>query len=127
VNQASFGAQIGGEENFYIILLMTSNSTWRLIDPKFELGAGAGGTAGDASGGVGTKTTSESETLIYKDRTGLFGGAVIKGGGISADAEDNSVYYGQDFSIRDILFDNKVQPSVTASNLASTINSYAHK
>ena len=126
-NQASFGAQIGGEENFYIILLMTSNSTWRLIDPKIEFGAGAGGTAGQTSGGVGTKTTSDPETLTYKDRTGLFGGAVINGGGISADAENNGLYYGRNLSIRDILFDNKVQPSATASNLAGKINSYAHK
>jgi lipid-binding SYLF domain-containing protein len=126
-NQASFGAQIGGEENFYIILLMTSNSTWRLIDPKIEFGAGAGGTAGESSGGVGTTTPSESETLIYKDRTGLFGGAVIKGGGISADTEDNGLYYGRNLSTRDILFDNKVQPSATASNLAAKINSYARK
>jgi len=126
-NEASFGAQIGGEKNFYIILLMTSNSTWRLIDPKVELGAGAGGTAGDTSGGVGTRTPSESEILIYKDRTGLFGGAVVKAGSISADDEDNRLYYGPDFSIRSILFDHKVQPSAAASTLASKIHAYAHK
>jgi lipid-binding SYLF domain-containing protein len=126
-NEASFGAQIGGEENFYIILLMTSNSTWRLIDPKIELGAGAVGTAGDTSAGVGTKTPAESEILVYNARTGLFGGAVIKGGSISADAEDNLIYYGPDLSIRSILFDHKVQPSAAASNLASKIHAYAHK
>ena len=126
-NEASFGAQIGGEENFYVILLMTSNATWRLIDPKIVLGAGAGGTAGDTSGGVGTKTPTEPEVLIYKDRTGLFGGAVIKGGSISADAEANRLYYGQDVSIRNILFDNSVQPSAAASTLASRIHAFAHK
>jgi lipid-binding SYLF domain-containing protein len=126
-NEASFGAQIGGQENFYIILLMTSNSTWRLIDPKIELGAGAGGTAGETSGGVATKTPIEPEILIYKEHTGLFGGAVIKGGSISADAEDNRIYYGQDLSLKDILFDNKVQPSATASTLVSKIRAFAHE
>jgi lipid-binding SYLF domain-containing protein len=125
-NEASFGAQIGGQENFYIILLMTSNSTWRLIDPKIEVGAGAGGTVGETSGGVATKTPAEPEMLIYSERTGLFGGAVVKGGGISADNEDNRLYYGQDVTIRDILFDNKVQPTATASTLASKIRAYAH-
>ncbi len=125
-NEASVGAQIGGEENFYIVLLMTSNSTWRLIDPKIEFGAGAGGTVGESSGGVGT-TPSEQEILVYKGQTGLFGGAVIKGGGISADAEANRLYYGQDISMRNILFDSKVQPSAAASNLASKIHAYAHE
>jgi len=126
-NEASFGAQIGGQENFYIILLMTSNSTWRLIDPKIELGAAASGTAGDTSAGVGTKTPSEPEILVYKDRTGLFGGAVVKGGSISADTEGNQVYYGQNLSLRDILFDNKAQPTATVSTLVSKIRSYAHE
>jgi lipid-binding SYLF domain-containing protein len=125
-NEATFGAQIGGEKNFYIILLMTTNSTWRLIDPKIEWGAGAGGTAGDASGGVGARTSSESEILIYNERTGLFGGAVVKAGSISADDEDNRLYYGQDLSMRSILFDNQVQPSAAASYLASKIHAYAH-
>jgi len=126
-SQASFGAQVGGEENFYIILLMTTNSTWRLIDPKIQFGAGAGGTAGENAGGVDAKTPSDQEVLVYKDGTGLFGGAVVKGGGISADVEANRVYYGQNVSMRDILFDHKVQPGATASSLASEIHSHAHK
>jgi lipid-binding SYLF domain-containing protein len=126
-NQASFGAQIGEEQNFYIILLMTTNSTWRLIDPKIEFGAGASGTANASTGGVQTKTPSEQEVIVYKDRVGLYGGAVVKGGGISADGEANRVYYGQDLSMRDILFAHKVQPSATASHLAEMIDLYTHE
>jgi len=125
-NQASFGAQIGEEQNFYIILLMTTNSTWKLIDPKIEFGAGAGGTANATTGGVQTKTPSEQGVLVYKDRVGLYGGAVVKGGGISSDGEANRVYYGQDLSMRDILFDHKVQPSATTSRLTDKIDSYTH-
>jgi len=127
VNQASLGLQVGGEESFYIILLMTTNSTWRLIDPKIEFGAGAGGTVGDSTGGVATKAPSEQEMLVYKDRVGLYGGAIVKGGGISFDGEANRIYYGQDLSMRDILFGHKVQPSATAAHLAGEIHSYAHK
>jgi lipid-binding SYLF domain-containing protein len=125
-SEASLGFQVGGEQNFYVILLMTTNSTWRLIDPKIEFGAGAGGTAGDNTEGVETKAPSEQPVLVYKDRVGLYGGAVLKGGGIASDGEANRVYYGQDLSVRDILFDHKVQPSPAASNLASKIDSYAH-
>jgi lipid-binding SYLF domain-containing protein len=125
-NQASFGAQIGEEQNFYIILLMTTNSTWKLIDPKIEFGAGASGTANASTGGVQTKTPSEQDVFVYKDRVGLYGGAVVKGGGISSDSDANRVYYGQDLSMRDILFDHKVQSSATTSLLADKINSYTH-
>jgi len=126
-NQASVGLQIGEEQSFYVILLMTTNSTWKLIDPKIEFGASASGTANETTGGVGTQSPSDQAVLIYKDRVGLFGGAVVKGGGLSADADANLVYYGQSFSLRDILFDHKVQPSETASLLINKIHSYAHE
>ena len=125
-NEASFGAQIGEEQNFYIILLMTTNSTWKLLDPKIEFAAGASGTANASTAGVKTQTPSEQDVLVYKDRVGLYGGAVVKGGGISFDGEANRVCYGQDLSMRDILFDHKVQPSTTASQLADKIYSYTH-
>jgi len=124
-NEASLGLQIGGEQNFYVILLMTTNSTWRLIDPKIMFGAGAGGTANTTTGGVGVKTPAEQEVLIYKDRVGLYGGAIVKGGGISPDAEANRVYYSQDLSMRDILFDQKVQPSPIVSHLAGKLDLYS--
>ena len=51
-NEASLGFQIGGEQHFYIVLLMSTNSTWMLLDQKFELGGEARGTAGNNSSGV---------------------------------------------------------------------------
>ncbi len=126
-NQASFGLQIGEEQNFYVILLMTTNAAWRLIDPKVEFGAGASGTANEHSTGVQTKGAADQEVIVYKDHVGLYNGAVVKGGSISADAEANRIYYGQPLSIREILFDHKVQPTETASLLAGKVASYAHK
>lgn len=124
-SQGSFGAQIGGEQNFYVILLMTTNSTWRLIDPKIQFGAGVGGTANTDTGGVQTKTPDQQEVVVYNDRVGLYGGAIVKAGGISPDPEANSAYYGQDFSMRDILFDHKVQPGAAISQLEDRIDSYS--
>ena len=40
-NQASLGFQIGGEQTFYVILLMTTNSTRMLVDPTVEFGGEA--------------------------------------------------------------------------------------
>jgi len=126
-DQGSFGAQIGEEQNFYVILLMTTNATWRLIDPKIEFGAGAGGTANDSTSGVQTKTPADQDVIVYNDRVGLYGGAVVKAGGISSDAEADRVYYGNDLSVRDILFDHKVQASTTETRLVDKLNSYTRE
>ncbi len=120
-NSASLGLQIGGEQNFYIVLFMTTNSTRMLTDKKFELGGEARGTAGDSSSGVEAKTPESDSVLIYDDRQGLYGGAAVKGGGLTPADEANRVYYGQSLTLTDILFDHKVQQTEPAINLARKI------
>ena len=43
-NEASLGLQVGGEKNFYVILLMTPDATRMLVDPKYNFGGAASGT-----------------------------------------------------------------------------------
>ena len=69
-NEASLGFQIGGEQHFYIVLLMTTNSTGMLLDQKFDLGGEARGTAGDNSTGVEAAPPVEPSVLVYDDRQG---------------------------------------------------------
>ena len=47
--EGSFGFQAGGEQNFYVILLMDTNATRVLLKPAIDFGAEAQGTAGDNS------------------------------------------------------------------------------
>ena len=56
--------------------------------------------------------------LVYSDSTGLYGGAAIKGGSLSADTNANVAYYGQYLTPREILYDNKGKPSDAAMDLA---------
>jgi SH3 domain-containing YSC84-like protein 1 len=124
-NEASLGFQIGAEQNFFAIVLMSANTPRFLTDPKFEFGGEARGTAGDTTAGAnGTVSNSESPVLIYSERNGLYGGAAIKGGAVSPDENANRIYYGQVLSMKDILFDNKVQPTQAAQNLAAVLASY---
>lgn len=121
-NEASLGFQIGGEQNFYVILLMNTNATRLLTEPKFEFGGEARGTAGDATSGVEGKVTSvEQPVLVYDSRQGLFGGVAIKGGGIVPDDGANRAYYGEFPSMRDILFDKKVKHSEATTALIARI------
>jgi lipid-binding SYLF domain-containing protein len=122
-NEASLGFQVGGEQTFYVILLMNTNATRLLTEPAFEIGGEARGTAGDTSSGVkGTVTSPDQPFLVYDDRKGLYGGAAIKGGAIAPDEEGNRVYYGQSLTMKEILFEKKVQPTEAAQKLADRIN-----
>jgi len=125
-NEASLGFQIGGEQNFFVILLMTTNATRLLTEPSFDLGGEARGTAGDASTGVEGKVSStEQPVLVYDERKGLYGGAAVKAGAITPDDQANRIYYGQFVTMKDVLFDKKVKPTETAVDLAAKITQYS--
>jgi lipid-binding SYLF domain-containing protein len=128
-NEASLGFQIGGQKSFLVILLMTEDSVRSLAgNSDFEFGGEARGTAGDVSSGAeGTVTSLERSVLVYDDRQGLYGGAAIKGGALSADSEANLVYYGEPVSVKEILFDKKVKPTQTAVTLAEKLANYSKK
>jgi lipid-binding SYLF domain-containing protein len=121
-SEASIGFQIGGEQNFFVILLMTTNANRLLTESSYDVGGEARGTAGEQHTGVEVKTsTDETPVLVYDDRKGLFGGASVKGGALTPDDEANRVYYGKTVSMRDILFDKKVKPTEAATDLATKI------
>jgi SH3 domain-containing YSC84-like protein 1 len=126
-NEASLGFQIGGEQNFFVILLMNTNATHLVAEPNFVFGGEARGTAGDLSSGVeGTVASHEQPMWVFSDRKGLFGGAAIKGGSINPDEEANRVYYQQFVNIDDILFGNRVKPTEAAVELANKIAEFSN-
>jgi lipid-binding SYLF domain-containing protein len=120
-HEGSFGAQIGGKSTFVVILLLSDAARDQLTNPKVNFGGEAGGTGGSNSGGVGDNFTQEPPVLVFGESKGLYGGATIKGGSVAADDQANQNYYGQFYSIKDILFDKKVKPSQTATELASKL------
>jgi len=120
-HEGSFGAQIGGKSTFCVILLMNEAARQRLIASKVDFGGEAAGTGGSSSGGVGDNFTQEPPMLMFGESKGLYGGATIKGGSVAADDKANQKYYGQFYSIKDILFDNKVKASETATDFAKKL------
>lgn len=125
-SEASFGAQIGAEQDFIVILLMTTNANRYLTEPSFEFGGEARGTAGDATAAAGgTISSLERPVLVYDDRAGFYGGAAIKGGAISPDEDANRTYYDRFVTMKDILFDRVVRPSQTAVDLAASLHAYS--
>jgi lipid-binding SYLF domain-containing protein len=124
-NQASLGFQIGGEQTFYAILLMTTNAAQMLTNPSIDLGGEARGTAGNATSGVQTTTPLSASVLVYDDRQGLYAGAALKAGALTPDDQANQAYYGQYVTMGDILFGHKVQRTEAANILAHQIHAYS--
>jgi lipid-binding SYLF domain-containing protein len=125
-NEASLGFQIGGKENVYVILLMSTNAPYQLTEPTIDFGGEASGTAGNQSSGVEGKVTSqEPSVLVYVDSTGLYGGAAIKGGSITSDDKADEAYYGKYVSMGDILIDKKVARTQAETDLANQISIFS--
>jgi len=125
-NEASLGFQIGGQQSFLVILLMTQASAEQLAATTFEFGGEARGTAGDVSAGEeGTIASEERSILVYGDRQGLFGGAALKGGALNPDQEANRLYYGEWLGTQEILFGKKVKPTKAALKFAEKIEAFS--
>src|SRR5215471_1729906 len=121
-DEASLGAQIGGQKSFIVMVFMDTNFERWLNDEKERFGAEARGTAGDSTSGVESQTgPREPSVLIFDSRQGLFGGAALKGGSIRFDDPANRIYYGQPLTANDILFGGKVSPTEAALALADQI------
>lgn len=82
---ASFGAQIGGEEMGYVMMIMNDSGMQALISGHFKIGAGvdaaAGlvGRAGDASVG------NNAAILTYSRSKGAYAGATLQGAELNED------------------------------------------
>ena len=124
-SEASLGFQVGGEQNFFVILLMTTNAAEALTESTIDFGGEAQGTAGDQSAAVQGNVTPEHSVIVYDDHQGLFGGASIKGGAISPDNNANEIYYDKFVTMSDILFDQKVKPSDATVALEQKISAYS--
>jgi len=126
--EASFGFQAGGEQNFFVILLMNTNVTRALLKPAIDFGAEAQGTAGNNSSRAEGKIVSPFHSvLVYDDHNGFYGGMAMKTGSLAPNANDNKVYYGQYESMSDILFNGKVERTESATTLAKKIRDYSQR
>ena len=64
-SEASLGFQIGGEQDFYVILLMSADANRILTEPNFKFGGEARGTAGDVSAGHAGKITTPASQCWF--------------------------------------------------------------
>ncbi len=100
---ASFGAQIGGEEMGYVMMIMNDQGMQALNSGHFKLGAGVNAAAGpvgrdaDASAGV------SAAILTYARAKGAYAGATLNGDELNQDHKATKELYGQEVPFNTIL------------------------
>ncbi len=100
---ASFGAQIGGEEMGYVMMIMNDDGMQALNSGHFKVGAGVNAAAGpvgrdaDASAGV------SAAILTYARAKGAYAGATLNGDELNQDHKATKELYGQEVPFSTIL------------------------
>ena len=129
IGGGSFGLQIGGQEVDLVLLFLNKAGVEGLLQDKFEVGAGAGASAGPVGRNthVSTDILLKSSIVSYSRSRGLFAGLELKGAVITQDKQANKDTYGQEISAREILLDGKARTPNTIRVFPLTLRKFSPK
>lgn len=105
ISGGSFGFQIGAQVVDLVLIIMNQSGMNGLLQNKFEIGAGAGATAGL----VGRNTAISTDALFgarivsYSRSRGLFAGLELKGSVLTPDTKANQAIYGEGIHTHELL------------------------
>lgn len=109
--EASFGLQFGANA-IETVLIITDESVQPLLyKNKFNVGVDAKAIAGPsvAEAEKATKLLKEAPILVYTKKKGLFAGATVKAGWLSANNIGNRAFYNTRYTMPEILLGDWVQ------------------
>ncbi len=119
---ATFGAQIGGEEQGYVMMVMDHNGMQALQSGHFKVGAGVDAAAGpvgrEASGSAGWKAS----ILSYSRAKGAYIGATLNGAELNQDHAKTKELYGSEVPFTGILDGDAHTTEPAAVEFVHTIN-----
>ena len=123
VTGASFGAQIGGEEEAYVMMIMDNNGLQALQSGHFKVGAGVNAAAGpvgrSGSGSVGWGAS----ILSYAKAKGAYVGATLNGAELNQDHAKTKALYGREVAFDRILNGDVQMPDEgPAKDFVHTVN-----
>jgi len=127
IGGGSFGLQIGGQAVDLVLLVMNKTGVEGLLQDKFEIGAGAGVSAGPVGRNthVSTDILLKSQIVSYSRSRGLFAGLELKGAVIMQDKVANKDMYDQEISAREIIVDAKVRTPTTIRVFPSALRKFS--
>lgn len=121
VEGGSFGAQIGGQEQDVVMLIMNEKGRDFLFRNKFTVGGELSAAAGPVgrTGAAETDAAMRSELLTYSRSRGLFAGVTLQGASVKPDDKSNHDLYGKDLTAREILSGNTPAPEAAHALLSA--------
>lgn len=125
---ATFGAQIGGEEQGYVMMIMNNDGMQALMSGHFKIGAGVDAAAGpvgrEGSGSAGVSAA----ILSYARAKGAYIGATLNGAELNQDHGETRELYGQPTNFQAILNGQVQMPDASAAKeFVHTINRAAQR
>jgi SH3 domain-containing YSC84-like protein 1 len=100
---ASFGAQIGGEQMGYVMMIMNDQGMQALNSGHFKLGAGVNAAAGPVGRDADASVGVSAAILTYARAKGAYVGATLNGDELNQDHKATKELYGEEQSFTSIL------------------------
>jgi SH3 domain-containing YSC84-like protein 1 len=112
---ATWGAQIGGEEEGYVMMIMNDQGLQALMSGHFKVGAGVDAAAGpvgrESSGSAG----NNAAIFSYARAKGAYIGATLNGAELNQDHGETKELYGQPTQFQSILNGQVKMPDDSAA------------
>jgi lipid-binding SYLF domain-containing protein len=123
---ASFGWQIGGQATDTILIMRNERGLDGLLQSKFKLGGDASVAAGPWGRDASATTDLQLKGMIwsYSRSRGAFIGLKFSGAVITPNHDANESLYGEYYPVKEILVENKVQPTASANRLLKDLAKY---
>jgi lipid-binding SYLF domain-containing protein len=120
---ASFGAQIGGEKEGYVMMIMNHEGMAALDSGHFKVGAGVNAAAGPVGRDADASAGNNAAILTYANAKGAYVGATINGAELNQDHAKTRDLYGHEVSFQSILEGQVQMPADGAAHaFVETIN-----
>ena len=111
ITGGSVGLQIGVRATDLVLVIQNRRGLENLVRNEWKVGAGAAATAGPVGRDAQAATDIQlrAEILSYSRSRGLFAGVSLEGSTIRQDEDANGRFYGEKFTTRQVVFDNKAK------------------
>jgi lipid-binding SYLF domain-containing protein len=111
ITGGSVGLQIGVRATDLVLVIQNRRGLENLVRNEWKVGAGAAATAGPVGRDAQAATDIQlrAEILSYSRSRGLFAGVSLDGSTIRQDEDANGRFYGEKFTTRQVVFDNKAK------------------
>jgi len=124
--EASIGLQAGGKATDLVYVLMDEEAAHRLLQTRFDIGVDAKAVAGPHASELDSSTDIlKVPVLIYSKSNGLYAGATIKGGYLTADDTANQLFYHTHYGLPEILYSDWITPTPEATPLMNYVQQIA--